>query len=292
MAIELNVKEILGSYAQITIFVLMLSIGLSQGFANIAFLWRRPGLLARCLFAAFVLVPIAAMVINQIVPMSFPVRMGLAMMAICPGAPMIYRKSLKGRALPALAASFQVTMALVCVVAVPIWLGIISKLYPAEAVVEAATVFKQVASVQLVPIVLGMALREWVSDLADSWTTTVTNLGDFLFKGIVLVVLVVALPKVLTAGVIPVIGAVLFATANLLIGHGLGGPEPESRLTIAVSNNTRNAGLALALATLNFQDPGILGAIATYAVFAAVAGSIYTALYQKKLAQQEAVTNG
>jgi BASS family bile acid:Na+ symporter len=83
-----------------------------------------------------------------------------------------------------------------------------------------------------------------------------------------------------------VIGALLFATASLVIGHGLGGPEPESRLTIAGANSTRNAGLALALATLNFQDPGILGAIATYAVFAAVAGGIYTNLYQKQMPPQ------
>lgn len=289
MPIVLNVKEILGSYAHITLFTLMLSIGLSQGFANIAFLWRRPGLLARCLLAAFVLVPIVAMAINQVLPLSLPVRIGLAMMAICPGAPTIYRKSLKGLALPALAASFQVTMAIVCVVAVPLWLGIISKLYPMDAAVDAATVFKQVVSVQLLPIALGMALREWVPSLADEWTAKVTNLGDVLIKGVVLIVLVVALPKVLTAGVIPVLAAILLATASLVTGHVLGGPEPEGRLTLAIANNTRNAGLAMALATMNFQDLGILGAIAPYAVFAAIAGSIYTALYEKKLTQQAAV---
>ena len=286
MSVELDPKTILSSYAQLTIFILMLSIGLSQGFSKVTYLWRRPSLLSRCLLAAFVLVPIAAILINQVIPMSFPTRLGLAMMAICPGAPMVYRKSLKGKTLPVLAGSFQVTMAIVCVVAVPIWVGILSKLYPADATVDAATVFQQVASVQLLPIVLGLALREWFSELADHWTETLTNVGNFLFKGIVLLVLVIALPKVLTAGVLTVLGALLFATACLVIGHALGGPDPESRLTIAGANSTRNAGLALALATLNFQDPGILGAIATYAVFAAVAGGIYANLYQKKMPSQ------
>jgi hypothetical protein len=40
---------------------------------------------------------------------------------------------------------------------------------------------------------------------------------------------------------------------------------------------------------LNFKDPNILGAIATYAVFSAIAGGIYTNLYQKKLAQATVV---
>ncbi len=288
MSVELDIKAILSSYAQITLFLLMLSIGLSQGLANIAYLWRRPSLLVRCLVASFVVVPLAAMLINQVLPMTFAVKVGLATMAICPGAPMIYRKLLKGRALPNLAGSFQVTTAMLAVVAVPLWVIILAKLYPNDVTVTPAVIFQQVATKQLVPIWIGLALREWFFDLADDLEQPVIKLGSFLLMGLVVVIMAVALPKVLTVGPISVIGAVLFATACLLAGHFLGGPEPESRLTIAVANSSRNAGLALALATANFPDAGILAAIATYAAFSSVAGSIYSNLYQKKLAKQEA----
>jgi len=50
-----------------------------------------------------------------------------------------------------------------------------------------------------------------------------------------------------------------------------------------VANVSRNAGLALAIATANFQDPGILPAIATYALFAGISGSISSKKYQKKM---------
>ncbi|MGB5636704.1 MAG: hypothetical protein WBM86_28535, partial [Waterburya sp.] len=122
-------------------------------------------------------------------------------------------------------------------------------------------------------------------EFADDWEQIISKLGNFLLIGVVLLIMAVALPKVLTIGIVPVIGAILFATACLVSGHILGGPEPENRLTIAVANSTRNAGLALAIATVNFEDPSILGAIATYAVFSSVAGGIYTNLYQKKLSQ-------
>ena len=288
MSIELVIKAILGRYAHLTLFILMLSIGLSQGFTNLAMLWRRPGLLGRCLIASYILVPIAAMIINQVLPMSFPVKAGLAMMAICPGAPMIYRKLLKGRALPNLAGSFQVTTALLAVVGVPLWLNIFSMIYPNEVTIDPFAIFRQVAIAQLIPIAIGLGIRAGFPDLADDLDQPVFKLGTFLLLGLIFVILIVALPKVLTAGVVPVIGAILFATACLIIGHFLGGPAPESRLTIAVANSTRNAGLALAIATDNFQDPGILSAIATYAVFSSVSGSIYSNLYQKKLARQEA----
>ncbi len=287
MSFELDIKTIISSYAQLTLFLLMLSIGLSQGFTNLALLWRRPGLLTRCLIASYVLVPISAMIIDRVLPMDFAVKAGLAMMAICPGAPMIYRKLLKGRALPNLAGSFQVTTALLAVIAVPIWLNIFSTIYPNEATIDPSVILRQVASAQLIPIGIGLVIREMLPELADDWDQPVFQLGSFLLLGLVFVILIAALPKVLTAGVVPVIGAVLFATACLLIGHFLGGPAPESRLTIAVANSTRNAGLALAIATENFQDSGILGAIVTYALLSSVSSSIYSNLYQKKLAKQE-----
>jgi predicted permease len=65
-------------------------------------------------------------------------RLRLAMMAICPGAPMIYRKSLKGRALPDLAASYQVTMSLLAVVLVPVWLVVLSRIYHEDGSVAPA----------------------------------------------------------------------------------------------------------------------------------------------------------
>ncbi|HIK44398.1 MAG TPA: bile acid:sodium symporter [Leptolyngbyaceae cyanobacterium M65_K2018_010] len=290
MPIELDLKAILSSYAQLTLFILMLSIGLSQGFVNIAYLWRRPGLLGRCLLASFVLVPLAAMLINWVVPMPFAVRVGLAVMAICPGAPMIYRKLLKGRALPTLAGSFQVTTALLAVVMVPIWASIFAQIYPNDMAVAPATVFRQVALAQLIPIAAGLAIREWFPELADDLDQPVFKLGSFLLIGVLLLILIVALPQVIRIGLLPVVGAVLFAAACLLIGHFLGGPDPASRLTIAVANGTRNAGLALALATANFPDRGILAAIATYALFSAVAGSIYSNLYQKKFPQEDPAT--
>ncbi len=285
MSIELDLKTILGSYAQLTLFILMLSIGLSQGFSNLSLFWRQRSLFIRCILASFLIVPLAAIVINQVLPLSFPIRVGLAAMAICPGAPMIYRKLLKGKARAELAGSYQITMGILAVIFVPIWISVLSNLYPSEATVDSGTIFKQVASAQLIPIVVGVAIRERFPEFADDWEQIISKLGNFLLIGVVLLIMAVALPKVLTIGIVPVIGAILFATACLVSGHILGGPEPENRLTIAVANSTRNAGLALAIATVNFEDPSILGAIATYAVFSSVAGGIYTNLYQKKLSQ-------
>jgi BASS family bile acid:Na+ symporter len=101
------------------------------------------------------------------------------------------------------------------------------------------------------------------------------------------VVVVMGLSLVLKAGPLPILAVVLMAAAGLVSGHYLGGADPTVRQTIALANGSRNAGLALALITLNF--PGVaqevLVTIASYAVMSAIAGKIYTRLYQKHLAR-------
>jgi hypothetical protein len=59
------------------IFVLMLSIGLKEGFRGLSILWQKRSLLIRCLLASLVLVPLAGMVVLRIVPMDTSARIGL-----------------------------------------------------------------------------------------------------------------------------------------------------------------------------------------------------------------------
>jgi bile acid:Na+ symporter, BASS family len=77
------------------------------------------------------------------------------------------------------------------------------------------------------------------------------------------------------------------AAAGLVSGHYLAGADPTTRQTIALTNGSRNAGLALALITLNFPTVAheVLVTIAAYAVMSAIAAKVYTHLYQKQLAQ-------
>jgi len=61
----------------------------------------------------------------------------------------------------------------------------------------------------------------------------------------------------------------------IVIGHCVGGPDPEMRISIALANSTRNAGLALALVALNIENTiPILGTISAIALLSAIAGTM------------------
>lgn len=283
---DIDIKAVLGSFAQLMIFLLMFSIGLQEGFKNLSLLWRRKPLLIRCLIASFIVVPLSAMLILSIVPMDTSSRIGLGVMAICPGAPLTYKKLTTMKASTALAGSFQATTSLFAILVVPIWVAIFSGIYPTQATVEASDVFQQVATVQFIPILAGLAINQWFPSLAENLLEPVSKISSIMFLGFVIILLVVALPMLLKIGVVTVIGVVLFITAAILAGHYLGGPEPETRLAIGLANSTRNAGLSLALTTMNFKDqPGILAAIAAIALLAFVADAIYASLYRRQIPQ-------
>lgn len=281
---EIDVKAVVGNYAQITIFMLMLSIGLQEGFKGLSVLWQNRSLLIRSLIASLILVPLAGILVLSVISMDFSARLGIMAMAICPGAPLLYKKLTTMKANTSLAGSFQVTTSLFAIIAVPLWVSILSKLYPAQATISAVEILIQVTTVQFVPIVIGLVICEWIPSLADDLLEPVQKISSIMFLGVVIVLLVVALPKVLQVGIVTTIGVVLFIAASIIIGHYLGGPEPETRLTIALANSTRNAGLALAIVSVNFDDPEILGVIAIIALLAFVAGAIYANLYRKQSA--------
>jgi BASS family bile acid:Na+ symporter len=283
----MDLKELLSSFAQITLFAVMLSMGMVLGFRGMVSLWRRPSLLLRSVVAAFVVVPLVAMVVTRVLPLPFEVRAGIAAMAVMPGAPVIYRKMLKGPGNAELAGSFQATMALLSIVLVPLWFMVLSALYPADQVAPVAVVFKQVMLVQGLPLLVGAAIAHWLPDLADDFNEPLHRISSAMLIGVVLLVVVMGLSLVLKAGPLPILAVVLMAAAGLVSGHYLGGADPTVRQTIALANGSRNAGLALALITLNF--PGVaqevLVTIASYAVMSAIAGKIYTRLYQNQLAR-------
>lgn len=282
-----NIKELLSGFAQIAVFATLLSMGLVLGFSGMARLWRQPGLLVRSVIAAFVLVPVAAMILVWVLPLSFEVRAGIAAMAIIPGAPLTYRKMLKGAGEPDLAGSFQATMALLAVVLVPLWLAILAALYPNDAEASVAVVGRQILMVQGIPLLCGAAIRQWLPDLAEEFAEPLNRISSAMLVGVVVVVLAIGLAMVLKAGPLPILAGVLMAAVALLAGHYLGGPDPLTRQIIAQATASRNAGLAIALITLNFPNVAheILVTIAAYAVMTAIASKIYVRLYQKQLAK-------
>ncbi len=100
----------------ITIFTLMLTIGVNLSFEKLLSLCRRPFLLLRALLAVVVLVPLVVIVLLRLFDLPSGVATGLALLAAAPGAPLTTKRSqMAGGKFPH-SASLQLTLALLAVI--------------------------------------------------------------------------------------------------------------------------------------------------------------------------------
>jgi len=277
------IEFLIAKVAQLTLFALMLHTGLNLTRRQVLYLWYKPGLLIRTVLASFVLVPIAAIIIAQIIPLPVPVRVGIVLMAVTPGAPLIYQKASRMKWNTNLAASYQVTVSLLVILFLPLSVAFLRYLYPNQGSITPLQVFQQVLSVQLIPLAIGLGIRAGIPELADNLARTVIRIGNGLLLALVVVILIKGIDAMLDAGILPILAITLIATVTLGIGHFLGGPDPDTRATLAIANATRNVGLAMVVTVLNFTKAAILPTVIIYALISALAAVVYNKRIKRAL---------
>jgi BASS family bile acid:Na+ symporter len=96
---------------KVTIFTLMLSLGVNQSFEQLRSLWSRPGSLLRSLLSVVFMFPLLVFILLRVFALSPEVTTGLAVLAAVPGAPMTYKRTAMAGGQPIYSASLQLTLA-------------------------------------------------------------------------------------------------------------------------------------------------------------------------------------
>jgi bile acid:Na+ symporter, BASS family len=277
--------------AKVVVILLMLSMGLRMTQQSLTLLWRRPRLLVGSIAAAFLVVPAFTYLVIQVIPLSFATKAGLWVIAITPGAPMIHTAaSRRGLGNPDLAASFQVTVALLVIVFAPLWLLIISGLTGLDYRMNPLAIMRQVSVVQLVPILLGLMIhRKWPAP-AERIGNTILRFGTIALVALALVILAFLSKHILnSAGGWRFLATALVALSAIVGGYFLTGPDLTTRATIANANAQRNPGLALAIAAWNLpeQKSAIMLVVVVYVLVAAVVEAVYTKICVARMRGRE-----
>jgi len=230
-----------------SVALLILGIGMNATVADLGYLWRRKALLVRTLLAMYVLVPLAALAIVKVFPVSTPVKAALLVFAASAGAPLLPRKLLDLGS-GGYVFSLVVTSSLLAIAVVPAWVALLGRHFEAADAISTATVALVVAQAFLLPLAVGMAMRA----LFPAWGAR--NAGRVMSAaGLLLIVsaaAVLALNWESFLGVRPA-GVAALATlmaVSLAIGHLLGGPLPDDRTALAVACSTRHIGLVVVVA--------------------------------------------
>jgi bile acid:Na+ symporter, BASS family len=277
---------------KITIFTIMLEIGITLPFGQLTSLWRRPALLIRSLLAVLVLVPAVVLLLLWLLDLPPAVATGLAVLAAAPGAPLTTMRAQMASGSTPYSASLQLTLALVAVLVTPFTLAIFHALFVLETEgLPALEVARQVAIVQFLPVSIGLLLRRFLPGLAGAAAKPLTVLANVLFVLLIAAILVPAMRMILHFGALPALAVVIMAGVSLALGHLLGGPVPAERAALAISSIARNVGLALFITVLNHAEQAVIPTLLSYMILGAIVAVPYSAWSKRRVAGSEMIAS-
>ena len=266
---------------------LVFALGLNAQPSDVTFLWRQPGLLLRSLLAMDVVVPVAAVLLILAFEPPRVVAIGILAMAIAPGAPIAPQKEafkLGGR-LPYVY-SLLVTVSLLAVVTVPFSLDALRAVFASaeEGWVTPFQVAKVVVLGLVLPLGLGMLVRQILPGLASRIAKPLSIAANLVIVAIVLLITIKAFPALLGLGGTAFLVMALLTLITLVCGHLLGGPNPEDRTALATASSLRHPGLALLIAKVDFPGEPVAAVVLACILVAIVASLPYTAWQKRRLA--------
>jgi len=262
--------DILFIFTSVTIFTLMLTIGVNQSLEQLTSLWHQRAVLLRALFAVLVLVPAVVIALLSVFDLAPEVATGLALLAAAPGAPLTTKRSQMAAADIDYVTSLQLTLALLAIVVTPL---IVSAFYTVfELTTERVSPLEvawQIARVTFLPVIVGLTLQRFAPKLVAVIGKPLNILANVLFILLIIALIVVlAIAPELREKLLlgwPAIAAILItAVAAVIIGHLLGGPRPGQRAGLAVASLARNVGLAVYVAGLSEGGEGVIPTILAY----------------------------
>ena len=269
--------------AAATLFVLMFDLGIVIVPLEFRWVMRRPALVARALFCVLAAAPMIVFAVANAFGVPRTAEIGMMLMAIAPGAPVALRRSLDAGAHRAFAPALQILLAFLAIVSMPLWILGLNQFYAGSASIDPRDLARQVFVAQLLPLGLGMAAHKLLPARSMRIEPALARLGSMLLTLLLVLALVDVYQTVIDAGLRVGAAIVVSTLLALAVGHALGGPEPTTRTSIAISSAARNAGLALLVATLNKAAPAIIATVLAYLVLSAFTVIPY-AIWRKRAA--------
>lgn len=285
-----NIAELIRNLVTLSIFLIMLSLGLNLSSQHFQQLWIQKGLFIRSLIATDVLVPLIAILTLKLLPiLPTSTAIAIALMAICPSAPMTLKRVSSTIKDTDFAGPIQFTVALLSIITIPLTAAVFRNVFDVTTGWDIAPrhVASQVLLVQILPLGLGLLINRFWSNLAHDLQRPLIKICDVLFPGIIILLLTKATQPLLEFfqdSIFSTIAIIIMVASSLAIGHWLGGPDEKTRTTLAIVTSMRNVGLALLLASsYAFDVREVQVAIAAYAVLTTLVSIPYVSWCKRRI---------
>jgi BASS family bile acid:Na+ symporter len=252
-------------------------------------LWRHPGQLFRDLLAILILVPLWAIFLVRVVPVSPIVRGGLLIAVLAVGiGPASGMKRMGPRSAGACEAlDLNMIVLVLSMIFVPIGFALVAALFQRDFHVGAGAVAKVVLGRALIPLLLGLGAARLSPRAAATAGPWLNKLLLAVLLAVVAVALVATWKRLADVGGLGWLVALAVAVGAVIIGHLLGGPNHESRGVVAAASAMRFPALALVLAAALPRGNEVIPVVLVYVLAAFLATTVYGAIMARRGSKHE-----
>ena len=220
-------------------------------------------------------VPLLAVLSLKVFGLTGPIAVGIVLMSISPGAPIALRRALDAGSNREFAPALHVAIVVLAVVTVPASVAILDWIFAKDFTVTPWHIGRQVFVAQLLPLMLGAALRAVRAPLAAKLEQPIGRIGNVLLLIVGVLVLVDFPPIIAAVGWTPTIAGIAMTVCALAVGSAFAWRDAEVRPAAAIAAAMRNPGLALVIATVNRTPFAVTAAVIGYALGLAVTIVVY-----------------
>ena len=265
----------------ILLFVIsgMFGTGLNLTLKQIFDPLRRVSLVVKALIANFILVPLLAYIIVQLINLDEPKTIGLMLMATAAGAAFLPRLAVIAKGDIALSVGLMTLMTTVTIVFLPLALPLLLPGVEVDPLEVAQTLIFFI----LLPLAIGLFIKARYEDIAASLQPHMAQTASYSLMLAAVLMLVLNFDNLLRAfGTGTYLAVILFVAISLLLGYFLGGPGNESKRVLGLGTAQRDISTALLVAARNFDEEGVLVMILVGSVVMLVALGVVAGEFGKR----------
>ena len=213
-----------------------------------------PGVIT-AVVANFVLVPLLAVAILWLIRIETPLAIGLMVVSVAAGAPMLIRLTQIAREPVSFAASILVLLLVVTMIYMPI---VIPRLASGDPI-SAMAIARPLLLTMLLPLCLAFVVRALSPRTAETllpWAGKITNVALYIMVAATVMGNLDAVLGVFGKGAI--LSALLLIAGAFAIGYLVGTFDKREKIVLGFGTAQRNFGAAAVVAVQSFTDPNVL----------------------------------
>lgn len=265
--------------ATVTLVEMMVTIGMGATFAELLPVARNGWLVGKAALANYVCVPAAAVLLlhlfrpHSLDPEHYPlIAAGFLIAAVCPGAPYGPLCTRLARGNEIVSVGLMVLLAGSSAFFAPLLLHLLLPVTSGEGRfhIDALKVVNTLLLAQLVPLAIGLAVRQWQPRWAGALQKPARLLSTVLNVALLTAILTVQFDMLIQIPLRGYVGMFALVFISVTAGWLLGGPGRANRTAMVMATSIRNVGVALVIATASFSGTKAVTAATAFALFQTV----------------------